>query len=82
MIGKKAVLCLAGLATMAFLSVGCAGMQPFDLPNNREEGPEKGLLTGAQGEFVIYRSSEGTEKPAKPVAEEKTVDGKDATADP
>ena len=77
MIGEKAVLCLAGLAIMAFCLAGC-GMQPFDLPNNREEGPEKGLLTGAQGEFVIYRSGE---KPAKPMAEEKTVDGKDAAAD-
>lgn len=32
---------------------GCAGIKPYDPPNNREEGPEKGLFTGSQGEWVI-----------------------------
>ena len=32
---------------------GCAGIQPYDPPNHREEGPEKGLFTGSQGEWVI-----------------------------
>ena len=32
---------------------GCAGIQPYEPRNNREEGPEKGLFTGSQGEWVI-----------------------------
>jgi hypothetical protein len=32
---------------------GCAGIEPYEPRNNREEGPEKGLFTGSQGEWVI-----------------------------
>ena len=48
--GPGAVLLLALLAV-----AGCAGMEPYKARNNREEGPAKGLLTGAEGEFVIFR---------------------------
>ena len=44
-----AVVLLFIVAVMA----GCAGIQPYDPPNHREEGPEKGLFTGSQGEWVI-----------------------------
>ena len=49
--------------TVAFLVVslvvsGCSGIKPYEPRNNREEGPEKGLFTGSQGEFVIYRKAE------------------------
>jgi hypothetical protein len=37
---------------------GCAGIQPYEPRNNREEGPQKGLFTGAQGEWVILRAQE------------------------
>jgi hypothetical protein len=37
---------------------GCAGIQPYEPRNNREEGPEKGLFTGSQGEWVILRAQE------------------------
>jgi hypothetical protein len=40
---------------------GCAGMQPYEPRNNREEGPKNGLFSGSQGEFVILRKAE-TEK--------------------
>lgn len=30
-------------------------MEPYEPRNAREEGPEKGLLTESDGEFVIYR---------------------------
>ena len=33
-------------------------MTPVDLRNNREEGPEQGLFSGSQGEFVIFRGEE------------------------
>jgi len=53
----------------SLLLAGCAGMKPYEPRNNREEGPEKGLFSGAQGEFVILRK---TEADTKDQAEEKT----------
>jgi hypothetical protein len=47
-IRKTAVLLL-----LVVLTAGCAGMEPYEPRNNREEGPEKGLFTGSQGEWVI-----------------------------
>jgi hypothetical protein len=38
---------------MVFVIAGCAGIEPYEPPNNREEGPEKGLFTGSQGDWVI-----------------------------
>ena len=32
---------------------GCAGIEPYEPRNHREEGPSKGLFTGSQGEWVI-----------------------------
>jgi len=40
---------LAALLVIA----GCTGIQPYNPPNHREEGPEKGLFTGSQGAWVI-----------------------------
>ena len=40
----------------ALLAVSaCEGIEPYEPRNNREEGPESGLLTGEEGEFVIFR---------------------------
>ena len=55
-----------GLLLLAFLITGCAGMDPYVPRDDREEGPEKGLFSGTDGEFVIYR------KPAEP-ADEKAI---------
>ena len=40
------------------LIAGCAGITPYDPPDYREEPPVNGLLTGAEGEFVIYRKAD------------------------
>ena len=40
------------------LITGCAGITPYDPPDYREEPPVNGLLTGAEGEFVIYRKAD------------------------
>jgi len=37
---------------------GCSGIEPLELTNTREEGPEKGLFSGADGEFVILRRTD------------------------
>jgi len=41
------------LLTAVLIIVGCAEIQPYNPPNHREEGPQKGLFTGSQGEWVI-----------------------------
>jgi hypothetical protein len=43
----------AVLLLMVVVLAGCAGIEPYEPRNNREEGPEKGLFTGSQGEWVI-----------------------------
>jgi hypothetical protein len=63
-IGPGVALLLALLA-----AAGCAGMEPYAPRNAREEGPEKGLFTGAEGEFVIFRRRE------EPISEEELDDG-------
>ena len=37
--------------------IGCADVKPFQPSNHREEGPQSGLFTGSQGEWVIYPSN-------------------------
>ena len=49
---KNAVLLVALL-----LVAGCSGITPYDPPDYREEPPGRGLLSGADGEFVIYQKN-------------------------
>jgi len=50
-----------GPLLVALLVAGCAGIKPYEPRNNREEGPEKGLFTGSEGEFVIFRKADEPE---------------------
>ncbi|MGD8542365.1 MAG: hypothetical protein PVI39_08765 [Desulfobacteraceae bacterium] len=43
---------LVAAVVLAFL-VGCAGLQPFEPRNHREEGPDRGVFTGPAGAIVI-----------------------------
>ena len=43
------------------LVIGCAGIEPYEPRDYREVGMEKGLLTGSEGEFVIYRKADAPE---------------------
>jgi hypothetical protein len=52
----------AVLLLIAVIMAGCAGIEPFEPRNHREEGPEKGLFTGSEGEFVILRKADEPEK--------------------
>ena len=65
-----------GLLLVALLLAGCAGIKPYDPRDYREEGMEKGLFTGSEGEFVIYRKADepetGSEAAKKP---DETADG-------
>jgi hypothetical protein len=46
---------------MALLVTGCAGCKPYEPRNDREEGPEKGLFTGPEGEFVFIEKTKEPE---------------------
>ena len=52
--------------------VGCAGIEHYEPRDNREEGPEKGLSTGSEGEWEILgpkrpeTDKEEKEHPDKP----------------
>jgi len=70
------------LLLIVIVMAGCAGIKPYDPPNHREEGPEKGLFTGPQGEWVIVGPKAphtGTEenKNGEPESEIKPEEKKD-----
>ncbi len=46
-----------GPLLVALLVTGCTGIKPYKARDYREEGMEKGLFTGAEGEFVIFRKA-------------------------
>jgi hypothetical protein len=46
------------LLVAAMLVFGCACIEPYEPRDNREEGPEKGLFSGSEGEFVIFRKAD------------------------
>lgn len=70
---RKAIWIYASL--MALLIAGCAGIEPYELRDNREEGPQKGLFTGAEGEWVIFRKAD------EPKTESEADKSPDETAD-
>ena len=64
-------ICRAVILLLIFvLLVGCGGIQPYEPRNHREEGPEKGLFTSSEGEWVIFRK-----------ADEKATDSEDQNKD-
>ena len=61
-IHSRKVLWIGVLLVAALIMAGCAGIEPYEPRNNREEGPEKGLFTGSEGEWVIFRKADEPEK--------------------
>ena len=65
-----------GPLLVALLVAGCAGIKPYEPRDNREEGPEKGLFTGSEGEFVIFRKADEPEAGSEAGKEsDETADG-------
>lgn len=49
------------LGAVLLALAGCAGMEPYDWRNHREEGPSSGAFSGPKGEFVIFLRNEPDE---------------------
>ena len=65
-----------GPLLVAWLVAGCAGIKPYEPRDIREEGMEKGLFTGSEGEFVIYRKVDESEAGSEAIKEsDETADG-------
>jgi hypothetical protein len=66
----------AAVLLIVAVMAGCAGIKPYEPRNNREEGPQKGLFTGSQGEWVIV----GPQAPSTGAEEKKNgVAGSETT---
>ena len=66
------------LVTVLLALVGCAGMEPYEPYNYREEGPEKGIFTGSTGEFVIFGYDNAPKADGAPGNEDEVNETKDA----
>ncbi len=47
-----------GRVLAVLMVTGCAGMEPYEARDERVEGPKRGVFSGADGEFVIFRSGD------------------------
>jgi hypothetical protein len=67
---------------VALLVAGCAGIKPYEPRDYRQEGLERGLYTGSEGEWVIYRKADepetGSEAGKRP---DETADGEQEKLD-
>jgi hypothetical protein len=61
-----------GPLLVALLVTGCAGIKPYEPRDTREEGPERGLFSGADGEFVIYRKTAETDPDGEAIENKNT----------
>ena len=73
---RRKVLWIVALLVTLLVVAGCGGIKPYEPRNNREEGPQKGLCTGSEGEFVIFRKAEEPETGSEAgKRSEETADG-------
>jgi len=78
-IHKRKALWIGVLLVASLLVTGCAGIEPYEPRNHREEGPQKGLFTGSKGEFVILRKAE---EPKKESEDKQSPIGPESAAQP
>jgi hypothetical protein len=76
---RRKVLWIVALLTTSLVIAGCAEIQPYKIPNHREEGPQKGLFTGSKGEWVILgpKASETDGEKKKDGAQESETNRED-----
>lgn len=73
-IHRRKVLWIGVLLVASLIIAACTGIEPYEPRNNREEGPEKGLFTGSEGEWVIVG-------PKKPETDKEVEEHPDEAAD-
>ena len=67
---------LIGLLLVVLLAVGCAGIKPYKPHDYREDGLKRGLFSGSQGEFIIYKKVDEPETGSEAgKRSDKAVDG-------
>lgn len=57
----RMMLRIVPLLVVLMVTGGCAGIEPYEARDEREEGPKKGIFSGSKGEFVILRKEEEPE---------------------
>ena len=62
------------LCLLLLILSGCSGFEPYAPVNHREEGPESGLFSGPEGDFVIYQKGDETATESKERRSEKESD--------
>jgi hypothetical protein len=62
---------LAALLAATMLVAGCSGIEPYDPPDYKESPPGSGLLTGKDGQFVIYRKADEPDEDIEPNKEKE-----------
>jgi len=75
---RRKVLWIVALLVASLVVAGCAGIKPYEPRNNREEGPQKGLFTGSEGEFIILKA----EEPKKESEDKKSLSEPDSAVQP
>ncbi len=69
--GCKSTLLRAALLVLCLAALGCAEMKPGDRPRNANDSPTgPGMLSGDNGEFVIYRVDKPPPEEELPPADE------------
>jgi hypothetical protein len=76
---RRKALWIGPLLVAWLVITSCAGIEPYEPRNNREEGPKQGLFTGSKGEFVILRKPE---EPKKDSEDKKSSSESDSAAQP
>jgi hypothetical protein len=61
---------LAVFLVALVLGTGCSGIKPYDPPNDKEEPPGSGLLTGEDGKIVIHVNRDEKESVRVEIEEE------------
>lgn len=68
---RRIVRWLSILLLVALIVTACSSYKPYQPRNDREEGPEQGLFTGSEGEWVIVgKKKSDIEKEKKEKEEE------------
>jgi hypothetical protein len=64
-IESKSERWVSSAAVLLLLCLSVTGCTPYQPRNHREEGPDRGIFSGAKGEFVIPLPGEPTKEGEK-----------------